>query len=82
MISHIITSIGAGIVYGLLGYAKSEEKFDTKKFSRALILGALAGGYAAYAGVSWNEAYTFLASAGWVALVDFTLKLIWKKVKK
>jgi hypothetical protein len=82
MLKEIAIGIFAGSFYGLLGYAKSGERFNYKKFVRALIIGAAAGGYSFYAKISFNDASLFLSSAGITALVDFGLKAVWKRLER
>jgi hypothetical protein len=82
MIHQLIIGIFADSFYGFLGYLKSNEKFSFKKFSRALIIGAFAGFYSSYYGLSFNEATSFLSSAGITALIDFFIKVIERKIIK
>jgi hypothetical protein len=82
MIRQLIIGIFAGSFYGFLGYLKSNERFSFKKFSRALIIGAFAGFYSFYSGLSFNEATSFLSSAGITALIDFFIKVIERKIIK
>lgn len=81
MFQEILIGMLSGISYGLLGYLKSKEKFNSKKFLKAIIIGAIAGAYASYAKININEAITFLSSAGITALVDFIIIAITKRIK-
>jgi hypothetical protein len=47
-----------------------------------LIIGAFAGFYSFYSGLSFNEATSFLSSAGITALIDFFIKVIERKIIK
>jgi len=79
-----LVGVLAGIAYALSGYLKSmkAEKFDAIKFSRTVIIGIVAGLYAAYKGMDICDAYGFVMASGAVAYIENILKFIYRHIKK
>lgn len=73
-----------GAAVGLVGYSKAARKgetFNVQKFSRALVLGAAVGGYAAYTGQELDIVSASVAGATVTAFVDQFLSAVWAHVK-
>jgi hypothetical protein len=76
---------GAAIAAG--GYLKTVdsgglEPFDFEKFAITLVIGAAAGGYAAWTGTEYDAALTFLVAGGYTILVENWLKVIVRWVRE
>lgn len=84
----IWTGIAAGLVAGaltaVLGYAKSVtvETFDPKKAVQTLIIGAIVGGYAGYAGVTYEQAYEFFGTIGAITVIEYIKKAVWRAITR
>jgi hypothetical protein len=78
----IIAGIISGVITALLGYAKSStvESFDPKKAVQTLIVGAVVGGFAGGWGITYQQAYEYLASVGAITLIEFVKKAIWRRL--
>ena len=66
----------AGILYGLLGYLKSGEEFNARKFFKTLIIGAILGAlnYGLGLGITGDDIMV-MALAGETALIQFVIKI-------
>ena len=71
----------SGSIYGIAGYAKGsvDKKFDLNAFLRAPVIGALAGGVAGFSGIEIESGYDYIEIAGYVAIVDMTIKAITRR---
>jgi len=80
----LLIGVLAGIAYALSGYLKSrkDEKFDSVKFFRTVIIGIAAGVYAAYKGIDISDAYGFVMTSGAVAYIENILKFIYRHIKR
>lgn len=80
MIKNIASGVASGLITAFLGYMKSkDEKFDLGKFVQTLVIGGLVGAVAQVAGMSYNDAYDYLASIGIISLAEYTKKMIWRR---
>ena len=75
-IENIAVGIGAGIAYGLIGYASQDKPFDGKRFLRTVAIQALATLGLAVTGIS-GDVYT--SAVGPTAVTVFVQK-IWDSV--
>lgn len=84
MMVEIIYGIIAAIIYALLGFIKSEgESFDPFKFTKTIIIGAIIGVIMSITGIPITEqsvAEQITAYGGLIIVVDYILKIIWRKV--
>jgi len=79
-IKNVASGIVSGLVTAFLGYMKSkDEKFDPAKFAQTLVIGGLVGAVAQVAGMSYNDAYDYLASIGIISLAEYIKKTIWRR---
>lgn len=84
-LENIVWGVIGGAAWGLLGYSKAAKKgesFDTKKFTRALVVGAAVGGYAAYTDQELDIVAGTVAGATVTAFVDSLLSAVWVRLKK
>lgn len=80
-ITQILIGAGAGVTYGLTGFAKSEgEQIDWVKLGTTVIIGAAAGAVGAVAKWELPVAYDFMISAGAVAIIENALKALKRKI--
>jgi hypothetical protein len=77
MIHQLITSIFADSFYSLLEYLITNERFIFKNFSRVFTRF-----YSSCFGPSLNETTSFLSSAEITVVVDFSLKIVRREIKK
>lgn len=85
-LNSILLGASSGFLIAFFGYIKSvklDDKgqpvladFDALKFLTTVLIGALAGSYAAYAGLSYDVATTMLLSMGITTIVEYVLKAI------
>lgn len=86
MVQWINVLYGAGVGIGLAvwGYVKreqpTEETFDVQKFTQTVLVGAATGGVAAYYNVNFLTAENLLASAGAITVLDWTAKILCRRV--
>ncbi|MEM1510572.1 MAG: hypothetical protein QW096_11970 [Thermofilaceae archaeon] len=80
----ILAGMAAGALTAILGYAKSvaTETFDPSKAIQTLIIGAIIGGYAGYAGVTYEQAYEFFGTVGAITLIEYLKKAIWRAITR
>lgn len=92
----VLVGIVTGAFYGLLGWARLSEPiertlrgFNGYKFSRALIIGAIVGGIAAYKNISLDMAddilkaiFVYGAPFGVTVVLDQACIWIGKKMKR
>jgi len=72
-----------GALYAVSGYLKSGEKFDSKKFVKTIVLGALVGLTNSILGLPITEDAVLLAlSAGEVAILENFVKAVVKAYVK
>jgi len=80
VVKNIASGIVSGLITAFLGYMKSkDEKFDLGKFAQTLVIGGLVGAVAQIAGMSYNDAYDYLASVGAISLLEYLKKTIWRR---
>lgn len=81
----ILQGAGSGFLYALIGYIKNLPegvyKFDWKKASPALIIGAIAGVVAELRNMPLDSAKAYLAGIGVVALINFLWSAFLKMLK-
>jgi hypothetical protein len=84
----LLAKIGAGAVSGafiaLLGYAKSAtvESFDPAKAAQTVVVGAVVGGIAGEAGMSYEQAQDWASTMGVITLTEFAKKAIWRAIRR
>jgi len=77
---NVSQGIFSGLVAAFFGFMKSkDEKFDLRKFVQTLVIGGLVGGVAQVAGMTYDDAYDYLASIGIISLAEYIKKLIWRR---
>jgi len=82
---NILLGIGAGVVWGIMGYLKSPgEEFDPEKFTQTVIIGAIVGAIGGYLGMSPEETYEQMQAigiyAGFTMLVEYVKKAIVRRL--
>jgi len=85
VVENITLGIGAGILFGVLGYLKSAgEEFNPKKFLQTVIVGAVVGGIGGYLGMSPEQAQEYLQTigvyGGLTTLIEYVKKSILKRL--
>jgi len=85
--SELLITVAKGVVMGaiagILGYAKNVgEDFELGKFAQTLIIGGFVGGYGAYTGVEYVEAFDYLSGIGAITLLEYVKKTIWRRLLK
>ena len=78
-VENIVVGIGAGIAYGLIGYASQDKPFDGKRFLRTVAVQALATLGLTLTGIS-GDVYT--SAVGPTAVTVFVQKIWDSLVKK
>jgi len=84
MVKGLAVGVLAGAAYAVAGYFKAKkrngEKFDTEKFLKTLVLGAVLGAVNYYFGLGWvGDDIAMLALSGEVAVIEEILKAIFEK---
>lgn len=87
----ILLGIWSGFLIAFFGYLKTVQKdengvprlaeFESLKFIQTIAIGAIAGAYASYSGLSYDAASTVLFSMGIVTIVEYILKTIIRFLK-
>lgn len=78
----ILAGVGAGITFGLSGFAKNRgDAFDWLKFGRTVLIGAATGVVASLYGVQLEVAQTYFIELGIVPVVENGLKTIYRYLK-
>jgi len=80
----IIYGIVCGIFVAGAGYFKSSpvEKWEPKKFTQTIIIGAVVGAIAAVKHVTYAEAYEWAATVGVITIIEYLKKGIWRWIKR
>ena len=84
-LENIVWGVVGGAAWGLVGFSKAAKKgegFNVQKFSRALVVGAAVGGYAAYTDQELDIVSGSVAGATVTAFVDSFLSAVWVRLKK
>ena len=85
ILKNILLGIGAGIVWGILGYLKSPgESFDPYKFLQTVVIGGIVGGIGGFLGMKPQETYEQMQAmgiyAGFTMLVEYIKKAIIRRL--
>jgi hypothetical protein len=74
----------SGVVVAALGYAKAHttEDFDPAKFIQTVVVGAVVGGIAGEAGMSYEQAQDWASTMGVVTLTEYIKKAVWRAIKR
>jgi len=84
IVKGIIIGAICGSITALLGYAKSVtvEKFDPKKATQTIVVGAVVGGISGYYGWTYEEAEEWATNIGLVTLIEYLKKAISRRLTK
>jgi len=91
MWTQILTGLGAGIVYGVIGFAKNltssnPNDWDWAKFGATAVVCAVVGGFAAYEGTDYGIMVNSIVAVGSTEALTKVVKTVWnyfaKKRKK
>ena len=84
VIKGIIIGAICGAITALLGYAKSVtvEKFDPKKATQTIVVGAVVGGISGYYGWSYEKGEEWASNVGITTLIEYGKKTILRRLGK
>jgi len=84
VIAGVVFGAISGAIIALTGYAKSVtvEKFDPKKATQTIIVGAIVGGIAGFYGWDYARAEAWAGNMGVITIVEYVKKAIWREWKK
>ena len=85
ILKNILLGVGAGLVFGIMGYLKSPgEEFDAKKFLQTVVVGCVVGGIGGFMGMKPGEAQEYLQSigvyGGVVTMTEYVKKCILRRL--
>lgn len=81
MINEILSGIGAGVMFSLSAFSKKQNtKFETKKFAKTIIIGAIAGLGMYVLDMPVDATYEYLIMLGAVPVVENLIKIIERKL--
>ena len=80
----ILKGVINGIIVAFLGYAKSSttESFSAEKAVQTMIIGGFIGGIAGYYGWTYEQAYEWAATMGFITVFEYIKKAVWRWIKK
>jgi len=81
----LATGVFAGISYAVSGYVRAAskgEKFNTKKFFRAVLIGVAIGGISVIMRIPLPDAEMLLSQIGATAIIDKLASAVYEKVSR